>query len=115
MITKSPSHYDGKKVGAPCQLTQADDVLPIPVKRFQRLRREAHAGSAEAVLALGAHATKWLQRGAKLKTVAKKLGMSTREVIFLAMNYQRQYGLSVPLAAPRLVKRGSATHESDGF
>ena len=103
---RSPGEFDGKKVGA------AGDAKPLtwdgnPVYRssekigFRGLRRRAWEGQVEAMRALEWHIRRRLEKGCRVNTVAKRLGISKREVqiVYDTMRREQQD------LRPRLVRR----------
>jgi len=62
--------------------------------RFHRLKLEAASGNTWAKERLKWHVERWRQRGARFDTIAKKLGLTQKEVIDYAGKDMR----------PRLVK-----------
>ena len=103
---KNPGEYDGKKVGAPSDakaLTWDGKPVYRPAEKFafRGLRRRAWEGQVEAIRGMEWHIRRRLGKGWRVNTVAKRLGISKREVqiVYDTMRREQQD------LRPRLVRR----------
>lgn len=112
MRQQRPGVYDGKPVGTQGGLVPLTETARRPdgKKGFRILRHLFREGDRSSTDRLRAHVTKWSDRGARVTTIASKLGLTVAEV------YRLRAGDSGTIKTPRLVtvKHMTSSHIAKG-